>query len=269
MFSVLLSIYAKEQSSHLKQCLDSLLNQTVLPTEIILVKDGPLAGDLDGVLSDYAIQYPILKIVPLPYNQGLGKALNEGLKHCSCELVARMDTDDISKPDRFEKQITLMQKHPDVAISSAWIDEFEGEPTHVVSVRKIPEKHEEIIKYARSRCPINHPVVMFRKQAVLDVGGYQHCPCFEDYYLWVRMLMNGKIFYNQQESLLYFRASSDMFKRRGGWKYFRLELHFQYLIYKLGFISLWEYVRNFMIRLCIRIMPNSLRSLVYKRFLRK
>ena len=142
--------------------------------------------------------------------------MNEGLKHCSYDLVARMDTDDVAKPDRFEKQLKVFQLYPDIDVVGAWIDEFEGTLNQVVSVRKVPEKHEEIAEYARKRCPINHPVVIFRKSAVLTAGGYLHFPLFEDYYLWVRMLMNGARFYNIQESLLLFRFSADMFKRRGG-----------------------------------------------------
>lgn len=269
MFSVLLSLYIKEQPIYLKQCLDSLFVQTLLPDEIILVKDGPLTPELDTVVSDYAIRHVIVKVVTLAQNVGLGKALNEGLKHCSYELVARMDTDDIAKPNRFQMQLEVFEKYPDVDVCSAWIDEFEGDVNHVVSVRKLPERHGNIAVYARSRCPVNHPVVMFKKSAVLSAGGYQHFPLFEDYYLWVRMLMNGARFYNIQESLLFFRLSPAMFKRRGGWKYARDEYRFQSLLRQLRFISWFDFVKNVGIRFTTRLMPNSLRALVYKKLLRK
>ena len=268
MFSVLLSLYVKEQPSNLIQSPDSLFSQTLLPSEIILVKDGPLTSELDTVVSDYVQRYPILKVVVLKENQGLGKALNEGLKHCSYDLVARMDTDDVAKPDRFEKQLKVFQLYPDIDVVGAWIDEFEGTLNQVVSVRKVPEKHEEIAEYARKRCPINHPVVIFRKSAVLTAGGYLHFPLFEDYYLWVRMLMNGARFYNIQESLLLFRFSADMFKRRGGWRYAMDELRFQKVLKCIHFISMFEFVENVIIRFFMRIMPNVWRTKLYKLLLR-
>lgn len=268
-FSVLLSIYQKEKSINLKQSLDSIINQTIEANEIILVKDGPLTEKLELVLDSYSKQHKNLKIVPLSQNQGLGKALNEGLKHCSYEIVARMDTDDIAKPNRFEKQIAVFQSQPDVDVVGTWIDEFEGSTQNVISTRKLPETNKEINKYAKKRNPINHPTVMFRKQAVLDAGGYQHFPLFEDYYLWVRMLLNGAKFYNIQESLLYFRFSQDMFKRRGGFKYACTEAKFQWVLHQLGFISITKTCINIAIRFATRIIPNSLRGWIYKNILRK
>lgn len=269
MFSVLLSLYKKEHPSQLRQSLNSLFSQTLPPNEIILVKDGPLTAELDAVVSDYVARYSILKVVPLPQNQGLGKALNEGLKHCSYDLVARMDTDDIAKPERFERQIKVFEEHPELDLVGAWIDEFEGTPQHILSVRRVPETSEEIREYCKKRCPVNHPVVMFRKSAVLAAGGYQHFPLFEDYYLWVRMLKNEAKFYNIQESLLYFRASPDMFKRRGGWKYAMDELRFQNMMRKMGMIDWKRFIMNVAIRFPARIIPNSLRGFLYKKIMRK
>jgi len=268
MFSVLLSLYKKELPFYLQQSLNSLFSQTLLPDEIILVKDGPLTAELDAVVSDYTARYPILKVVPLTKNQGLGKALNEGLKHCSYDLVARMDTDDIAKPDRFEKQMKVFEEYPELDLVGAWIDEFEGTPQHVLSIRRVPETSEQILAYCKKRNPVNHPVVMFRKSAVLAAGGYLHFPLFEDYYLWVRMLRNGAKFYNIQESLLYFRTSSDMFKRRGGWKYAMDELRFQSMMRKMGMIGWKRFVLNVSIRFPARIIPNSLRGFFYKAYSR-
>lgn len=268
-FSVLLSIYYKETPSYLVQCLDSILQQTLLASEIVLVKDGPLPIELDNIITEYQQKYPSLKVISFPTNQGLGKALNEGLKYCSYDLVARMDTDDIAKPNRFEKQLKVFQEHPEVDVVGAWIDEFENDASHVISVRKLPEWHEDIFCFAKKRNPINHPVVMFLKDPVMAVGGYQHFPLFEDYYLWVRMLMNGAKFYNIQESLLYFRSSSDMFKRRGGLKYVSTEIVFQNFLLKSQFISFSRYVQNIIIRVIARIMPNRWRTFLYRRKLRQ
>ena len=269
MFSVLLSLYIKENPVFFRQSLDSLLHQTLLPDEVVLVEDGPLTPELEQIVSDYSSRYPILKVVPLPQNQGLGKALNEGIKYCSYELIARMDTDDVAKPDRFQKQVEVFEKHPEIDVCGAWIDEFEGDIDKIISTRKLPEWHNDIAAYAKKRNPINHPVVMFKKSAVVKAGSYQHFPLFEDYYLWVRMLMNGAKFYNIQESLLWFRFSPEMFKRRGGWGYAMKELKFQKTLRRMGFISTPIYLKNVAIRLTTRIIPNSWRSFIYKKLLRR
>lgn len=268
-FSVLLSVYRKEESFFLRQSLNSIFCQTLLPDEVVLVKDGPLTEELERIIDDYIIRFPILKVIPLSNNEGLGKALNEGLKHCSFDIVARMDTDDIAKPNRFEKQIAVFEKMPEVDVVGAWVDEFESDYQNVVSIRKLPELHDDIFRFAQMRNPINHPVVMFRKSAVLAAGGYQHFPLLEDYYLWVRMLNGGAKFYNVQESLLSFRFSTIMLKRRGGWKYAVNELKFQCEMWKMHFISFGGFLKNVLTHFIIRILPNSLRLAFYRKFLRR
>lgn len=268
-FSVLLSIYKKEQPIYLKQSLDSLFNQSLLSTEIILVKDGILTPELDLVVTEYTQKYPIIKVIALAQNKGLGSALNEGLKHCSYDLVARMDTDDISFPYRFEKQVDFMENHPEIDACSAWIDEFIDSPNNIISRRTLPETPEELYKFGKSRNPLNHPAVMFRKSAVIKAGGYQHFPLFEDYYLWVRMIMNGSKLYNLQEPLLYFRSSTEMYKRRGGLKYALTEIKFQILLHKIGYISIYRMLKNCCTRFIARIIPNQLRGFLYKRILHK
>lgn len=266
-FSVLLSVYSKEKEKSLMDSLNSIINQTLPPNEIILVKDGPLPDKLNNTINSIRTKYSILKVISLKQNQGLGKALNEGLKHCSYDLVARMDTDDIAKPDRFEKQIKVFEKFPDIDICSAWIEEFENTTNHILSVKKLPETHSEIVRYARHRCPINHPVVMYKKEAVLQAGGYEGFP--EDYRLWVKMLKNGSHFYNIQESLLYFRFSRDMIKRRGGWKYAIADMKSQIDFYKLKLFGIPTLIYNILVRIAIRLIPNDIRYLIYQNMLRK
>lgn len=267
-FSVLLAVYEKESPIYLSQSLDSVFSQTLLPKEVVLVKDGSLTDELEQIILVYQQKYSLLKVVSLPTNQGLGKALNEGLKYCSCTLIARMDTDDIAKPERFEKQIRIFEEYPEIDVVGAWVVEFEDDISQIKSIRKLPESHEEIRQFAERRNPVNHSVVMFRKGAVLAAGEYQHFPLFEDYYLWVRMLMTGAKFYNMQESLLYFRVSPDMFKRRGGWKYAWNEVRFQHCMLKMGFISWKRFCLNVLLRFPVRIAPNSVRTFIYKKSLR-
>lgn len=268
-YSVLIPVYWKENPEFLKESLDSLIRQSLRPAEIVLVEDGPVGEELHSVISDYKKKHQNLRHIQLQENQGLGKALNEGLKYCSFDLVARMDSDDISKPYRMQKQMEIFQKYPEVDVVSSWIDEFEDEPSLIKSIRKLPEYPFEIFSFAKRRCPINHPAVMFRKDAVMLAGGYRHFRLFEDYYLWVRMLLNGSKFYNIQESLLWFRTSSDMYKRRGGLKHALNEVRFQNLLRKMHFISLWQEISNILIRFTARVIPNNFRKFVYENYLRK
>lgn len=266
-FSVLLSLYYKENPQSLKDSIESIINQTLPANEIVLVKDGPLTEDLEKILATYSNICKNLKIIPLPNNQGLGKALNEGLKHCSYDLIARMDTDDIAKPDRFEKQIKLFKENPTIDVCSSWIEEFEDTSDNILAIKKLPEFNQEISKYAKHRCPINHPAVMYKKEAVLKVGGYSGFP--EDYCLWIKMLMNNAQFYNIQESLLYFRFSKDVIKRRGGWNYAKADIKSQYSFYKMGFFSIKTLIYNICIRVSVRLIPSKLRAYIYTKKLRK
>lgn len=267
MFSVLLSVYYKENKSFLKEALDSIANQTLKPDEIIIVEDGPLTRDLYDILDEYEAKSECIKRVPLKQNMGLGKALNEGLRHCSHDLVARMDTDDIACPNRFEKQTKFMNDHPEIDACSSWIDEFIDSTSNIVSIKKLPETNEEIVKYAKHRCPLNHPAVMYRKSAVMAAGGYSGFP--EDYCLWVKMIMNGSKMYNLQESLLFFRYSPDMIKRRGGWKYAKDDFKSQIQFYKMGFIGAATLIYNVAVRVSVRMIPNNMRYFIYKKLLRK
>lgn len=266
-FSVLMSVYFRERPAYLRCALDSVFAQTIPPSEVVLVEDGPLTEELEKVIATFSAAHSELKIIRLPQNGGLGRALNEGLKHCSYELVARMDSDDICKPDRFEKQLKVFEANPCVDICSAWVDEFEANIDSIVSQRRLPEHHDRIVDFAKTRCPINHPAVMYRKSKVTSAGGYRGFP--EDAYLWVRMIQNANKFYNIQESLLWFRTSKETYKRRGGWKYAKDDLRAQWNFYKIGFLSFPEFVRNSVIRGTVRLMPNRLRVWVYNRLLRK
>jgi glycosyltransferase involved in cell wall biosynthesis len=268
-FSVIMSVYNKENPDYLQQSLDSIFNQTLPPSEVVLVHDGPLDDQLQEVIGRNQTVHAELKTVKLPECMGLGGALNEGLRHCSYDLVARMDTDDIAKPERFQTQIAWMEQHPDTAVCGSWIDEFIGDTSHVISSRKPPRDHQSIVNFARKRNPMNHPTVIFRRQAVEEVGGYQHFYLFEDYYLWTRMIMAGCKFHNIQQSLLYFRMSDDMFQRRGGLKYSQSEIRLQRQLRQMGFIGWGTMIQNMAYRIVVRHMPNKIRRFVYITLLRR
>ncbi|MBP1539421.1 MAG: glycosyltransferase [Prevotella sp.] len=266
-FSVLMSVYIKEHPSFLRQSLDSVFCQTLPPDEVVLIEDGPLTDELHGVIAEYRDKHPELKVYPQEHNAGLGSALNIGLKLCTNDLVARMDTDDICHPDRFEKEVKFMTEHPDIDICGSNLDEFDGDPSCVRSHKVVPEMHDEIVKYARRRNPINHPTAIYRRDKVLAVGGYQGFP--EDYCLCIKMIMGGCRFHNLQESLLHFRFTDDAIRRRGGWQHAKEDFKSQLFFYRIGFTNLFEFITNCMIRMSVRIIPNSLRVMFYKKILRK
>lgn len=268
-FSVLLSLYYKESPIFLRESLESVFDSTLQPDEVVLVEDGPLTSALYEVVEEFSLQHAEIRRIVLKENGGLGKALNVGLTHCSYELVARMDTDDICKPERFAKQVTFMENHPEIDVVGAWIDEFQDIISNVTSTRKLPQTPQEIQSFGKKRNPMNHPVTMFRKSAVEAAGGYLPFPLFEDYYLWVRMMLNGSKMYNIPESLLYFRSSPEMFKRRGGWKYAYVEILFYRQLHKLGYIGIITMMENVCIRMLTRLVPNSMRGWIYKKLLRK
>ncbi|MEG1954938.1 MAG: glycosyltransferase [Mucinivorans sp.] len=267
-FSVLLSVYSRERAEYMREALRSVFQQTSPPDEVILVKDGPLNEELDAVVDEFSRHYPMFKVVPLPYNVGLGMALNEGLKHCSYELVARMDTDDICVSNRFELQLNAFAQHSDASIIGGWIDEFSTDPTIIEGSRKLPLTPDQLAIFAKSKNPMNHMTVMFDKRAVIDAEGYQPFYLLEDYWLWGRMLSRGAKFYNIGQTLVLVRGGISMTARRGGWKYAKSEIRLQRQFLRLGFIGYITFVKNVTIRTTVRIMPNKLRTFVYKNFLR-
>ena len=269
-FSVLMSLYVKEKPENLRDSLNSVLNQTVKPTEIVIVKDGPLTEELEAVLNEYVEDEPSLyKIVPLEKNVGLGLALREGMVHCSNELVARMDTDDICRQDRFELQLKEFENDDTLDICGSHIEEFEETPEKIVAKRTVPLTHDEIAKYQKKRDGFNHVSVMFKKSAVLKAGNYQSCMLMEDTYLWVNMLLSGARCKNIDESLVFVRIGKDMFERRGGLSYYKKYKEGRKKVRKTGYISWWDYRFSLFVQFVVALMPNKLRGWVFKKILHR
>ena len=267
-FSVLMSVYYKENPDYLKKSLYSVLNQTLMPNEILIVKDGELTPELDKVIDKVKKEYPnIINILAFSENRGLGLALNDGLKACKYDLVFRMDTDDISKNNRFEEQIKAF-KDKDIAIVGTNVEEFDEEMKKSISIKVVPETSEEIAKYVRKRNPFNHMSVAYRKSAILEVGSYEDVNYFEDYYLWCKILKKYKG-YNIQKVLVDVRAGNSMLKRRGGFSYVKKMINFEKKILKLGTINHFEFIINVVERTIIALIPSSLRSKFYKNVLRE
>ena len=269
-FTVLISVYYKEKAEYLKLALDSVINQTLKPDEIVLVQDGELSKELYAVIKRYKQKYPnVFKTYALKQNQGLGKALNFGMEKCSYELIARMDTDDIAEPNRFELQVQEFIKDKDLALCGGQIAEFADNPIEITDYRNVPLTHNEIITFVKKRNPFNHMTVMFKKQAVQNVGGYKHMPFFEDYWLWARLLKAGYKTKNIDAVLVKVRAGQDMIARRGGWHYVKCIAKFERALYKIGIINLFDLLAYTVLRSAVAIIPESLRLVIYKLKLRK
>lgn len=268
-YSVLMSVYIKEKPENLKASISSIFEQTMQTDDFVIVCDGPLTDELNNVIKETQdFHSTIMKIIRLPQNVGLGKALNIGVKHCKNEIIARMDSDDISRPERCEKEFEIINRY-NLDIVSATVEEFENNPIKAISKRVVPETQEKILAFAKKRCPFNHPCVMYRKVAVEKAGGYIELYCQEDYFLWVRMLLNGCKGYNIQEPLLWMRAGNGMYKRRSGIRYAKSQVTLFKFMWDKNFISTSQFVTSCIIRICSSLAPNWMRKLAYQMILRK
>jgi glycosyltransferase involved in cell wall biosynthesis len=264
-YSVLMSVYARADHRHLGQALDSICRQTMPPSEIVLVGDGPLTAELDAVIASYRTRSGTrLVTIRLERNVGLGAALQVGLEACSYPIVARMDADDVAIAVRCEKQLRFLETHPEVDVVGAWIAEFADAREYLGVQRIVPAGHDEIVDFARWRNPINHMSVMFRKERVIAAGGYRPLEGVEDYFLWVRMILNGSRFANIPEVLVHARTGPDHLSRRGGLGYARSELTLQREMRRRGLISRGAFVRNVCVRFIARVMPSFVRRHLYK-----
>ena len=252
--------------------LDSMLeHQSVKPTEIVLVQDGPVSPELSLVLDDYKSKYPeVMHIIKLEQNSGLGNAMRIAVDNARFDLCARMDGDDICLPDRFEKQLTFLEKHPEVDMVGGQMTEFIDSPDNIVAKREVPLTNEEIYEYMKNRCGVNHVTVMFRKEAVIAAGNYQDWFWNEDYFLWVRMMKNKCVFANIPDVAVNVRCGVDQFARRGGKKYFDSEIGIKKLMQKEGMITRTQYMFYYIERVVIQLMlPDSVRGWVIRHFARK
>lgn len=270
-FSVITSVYKNDKLPFVKAALDSMLiDQTIKPNEIILVRDGKVPPELEFLLQQYENRYVnIFKVIRLDENKGLGNALKIGVENASHNLVARMDSDDICSETRFEKQLKYIEEHPECDILGGQMTEFIGSPHNICGTRVVPEDNKDIYDYMKNRCALNHVTVMFRKEAVLKAGNYQDWFWNEDYYLWVRMMLAGCKFANLPDVLVNVRSGADQYSRRGGRKYFNSEIGIKKLMLEKGLISYTTFVYNYITRFIIQIlMPNSVRGWVFRNIAR-
>lgn len=267
-FSVLMSLYIKEKAEYLDDALASVLKQTVKPDEIVIVYDGPITTELRNVVENYISENPgLIKVIENPENKGLGLALADGVPQCKYELIARMDTDDICREDRFEKQLQEFAKDPTIDICGSHILEFEGNKDNIVAQRRVPLVDKDIREFQKRRDGFNHVSVMLKKKSVLAAGNYQSCLLMEDTLLWANMFMNGAKGMNIDDFLVYVRIGKDMYERRGGLDYYKKYKAGRKKVYETGYISWVDYKITLLIQFIVAVIPNRVRGFVFKKLL--
>lgn len=269
-YSVLMSVYKKEDADYFKESIESMIRQTLAPEEIVIVKDGLLTNELEEIINHYVQKAPFLfTVVPLKENVGLGKALNHGLENCRNELVARMDTDDISVEARCQIQVDAFNQDQKLSIVGSFIDEFQDDSSTIVSSRTVPTKHEDIIRFSQRRNPFNHPTVMYKKSVVLKNGGYGDFKRNQDLDLFVRMLHNGAFSKNIDQSLVLFRANEDNLKRRKSWVKCKSYIDIIYNFWRKGYSSFLDFFIVTMSQMVVFLAPSWFLSWLSNTFLRR
>lgn len=268
-YSVLMTVYIKDDPKYFALSLESILNQTYPADEVVLVKDGAVSEELQSVIDNYIRKgMPIFQL-QLEENVGLGLALNYGMKHCRNELVARMDSDDYSLPERCEMQVKEFEKNPKLDIIGCQADEFVGEIDNVVGSRKVPLTNAEIYKFAKLRDPFTHPTVMYRRSAVENAGGYSNYRKNQDTDLWVRMLKNGVFCMNLSVSVFRFRFDEGTFQKRKSWTNTRDLIKIRYNAWKDGFNTFGEFLAIVVSQLGVYLLPIKFQKWLYKKILRR
>lgn len=267
-YSIVMAVYKNDRTDWLKQAIDSVLNQTMKSNDIIIVRDGTVSEDIESVLKEYDAKHKELTVVRLSKNVGAGQARNEGVQNAKNELIAIMDADDISLPNRFELQLAEFGDNPELALVGGQISEFEGAPENIVGYRKVPNDYHAIKKFARYRSPINHVTIMFKKSAFITAGGYPKMNRAEDYYMVSSLIANNYIISNLQTVVVNCRISSENIMRRKTWRNIRENIISRWKIHKLGTISFVNFCISSTAQIALFIMPVGLLAYFIQTILR-
>ena len=263
-----MSVYKNDNPAFLVEALDSLVNQTRIPDEIVLVEDGPIPQALEDVVVDYEKRYDYINVVRCEKNGGLGTALRIAVENAKYDLIARMDSDDISHLERFEKQLAFMEEHPEVDICGGDAAKFETTPQEIIGYRRPKFTNQELKKQLQDKTPFCHVTIMAKKEAIINAGNYVEIFNQEDYYMWARMAKNGCVFANISDVLVYVRLVG-VGGRRGGAKYFKNEMFMQNYLLKAHIISLpkycWHVVKKFFVEM---VMTAKMREWAYQTFIK-
>ncbi len=268
-YSVLMSVYSGEKPDRFRACIDSMLGQTFVTNDFVLVCDGPLTDELDEIVSEYEEKYSFFRPLRMKKNVGVGECANAGLAVCRNEYIVKMDSDDIALPERCELSLYLMAKHPGVDMLGAYISEFDSATGEEIAVKKTPIGNAAIRKFARRRNPFNNPTLVYKKSMVEKIGGYSTVRRCEDYDFVVRMLAAGAVGRNIPKVLVRYRVTEGNYDRRRNWANTKSFIAVRWKIHRSGFSSLWDFTVTAAAQLIMFIMPASLTGSFYKKLLRK
>ena len=269
-YSVLMSVYHAERPDDFEKAIGSMMEQTVVTDDFVIVCDGPLTTELDAVLERYVERYDeVFNIIRLPQNQGIGAAANIGLEACKNDLVAKLDADDIAVPDRCEKQLERFAANDALTVLGGFLQEFDRDPDRPFAIRPVPETNEDIRRFARRRQPFNNTTVMFRRSAVQAVGGYRPLRRNEDYDLYVRLLLKGYYAENLPHTLVKAKVDRDACQRRASWATLKGTAVSRWSAVRLGYSSVWDFIVCCAGETLICVCPGKVQQLLYQRFLRQ
>ncbi|MGN0623208.1 MAG: glycosyltransferase [Oscillospiraceae bacterium] len=269
-YSLLMTVYDKELPANLNESLESMLMQTYPPKEAVLVCDGKLTCELNIIVKSFQSEFrDIFRIVRISRNVGAGRATNEGIKACSCPYIIKMDSDDISLPDRCEKQMALFAADPELDIVGTFAEEFDGATGEVIGIRKTPVRQEQILKYARRRNPFNRQTIAFKKSAAEEAGGYSDIRMCEDYEFMVRMLENGAKGQNIPEALVRYRVCDEDIVKRSSLENTKAFIKVRRMIYKSGFSGIFDFLVPCIAQTGLFLLPSGVTKTIYRRVLRK
>ena len=266
-----MSVYKNDNPEFFKLAVESAtIKQSFPPSEVVLVVDGPIPDSIDKVIAELQAELPMpMNVIRLKENVGHARSRQTGLKATHFPIIAIMDSDDVCNPERFAKQIDYIEHHPDVDVVGTQITEFVDTEDNIVGTRICPLNDKDIKAYLKARCPMNLVSVMFKKESVLEVGGFIDWYCEEDYYLWIRLVEKNYKFGNVDENLVNVRVGKEMYGRRGSWRYFKSEARLQGYMLKHKIISFPRYSYNVTVRFIVQVcMPNWLRGFVFQHFAR-
>lgn len=267
--SVLMSVHKKEKPEYLIESIESIINQTLMPKQIVIIKDGALSEELDDIVNIYKSKYyNLIDIYEIKESLGLGNALRFGIEKCKCEYIARMDADDVAPLYRFEKQVEVFDKNKELDILGGYIEEYDENMKSLESIRKVPLTLEEIKTYIKKQCPFNHGTVIMKKEAVIKSGNYSDV-ALEDYDLWARMLISGCNMQNMDIILGKNRAGKSLYKRRGGIKRIKKQIEIENRLLSYKIIDIPMYIKNVIFRISVSILPISIRKKIYIKIIRK
>lgn len=268
--SVLMSVYKNDKPEHIKEAVESVINQTLPAKQIVIVIDGPVSQEINVMLNNLQQQYSIIELYPLEKNVGLGNALKYGTEKCKYEFIARMDSDDICLLDRFEKEMACFEKDEELSIVGSNAQEFFETVDNKANIKTCPEKHEDIVEFMKARCPFCHMSVMMKKDILLKAGGYLDWYYAEDWYMWIRMYLAGAKFYNIQENLMLVRINYATFERRGGLKYYKSIKNLLKFMKKNKVIGFFKYTKEKIRRFIGHVLiPKKMKNKLYMKFMRE